>query len=315
MTERALPVGRVVLADNLEFLRALPDACIDLMYADPPFGTGRTHRAPTANRDGATFDDTWAGDVQAYLAWLRPRFSEMWRALSPHGVLWLHCDWHAGHYIKVLLDEICGRERFQNEVIWHYGLGASAARRHLLRKHDTLFVYTRSAAFTFNVQRGDVTPAMQSKYCHEDERGRYMMSRGRRYYLRGGKPLDSVWAIPAIAATSRERLGYPTQKPEALLERIILLSSDPADVVADPFCGSGTTAAVAARLGRRWTACDDSPEAVAITSRRLGLSEVSAPAASASARSGSRQGTRAARRAPAAARRTTPTAAGAPPSA
>ena len=110
---------------------------------------------------------------------------------------------------------------------------------------------------------------MLAKYCHEDERGRYMMSRGKRYYLKGGKPLDSVWDIPAIAATSGERLGYPTQKPEALLERIVLASSNAADVVADFFCGSGTTPAVAHRLGRRWLACDASTGAVAMTRARL----------------------------------------------
>jgi DNA modification methylase len=193
----------------------------------------------------------------------------MHRLLRETGTLYVHCDWHASHYIRIELDRIFGADRFQNEVVWHYGLGAANATRHFLRKHDTIFVYRRGEASTFNVIRGDATHAMLNKYCHEDDAGRYMMSRGRKYYLKGGKPLDSVWDIPAIAATSRERLGYPTQKPEALLERIILASSNPGDLVADVFCGSGTTPTVAHRLGRRWLACDSSPDAVALTAQRL----------------------------------------------
>ena len=244
-------------------MRSLPDASIDLIYADPPFFTGKAQR-----RNGNGYADAWPA-MDAYIAWLGVRLREMRRLLRPTGTLYVHCDWHAGHYIKVELDGIFGRERFLNEIVWRYGLGAANARRHFLRKHDTIFVYARGPAPTFNVVRGDATPAMLAKYCHEDEHGRYMMSRGKRYYLQGGKPLDSVWEIPAIAATSRERLGYPTQKPEALLERIILASSNEGDVVADFFCGSGTTAAVAERLGRRWIACDDSDAAVRMTQDRL----------------------------------------------
>jgi DNA modification methylase len=259
--------NRLFIGDNLGVLRSLPDASLDLVYIDPPFYTGREQRGPGAAH---AFADTWAGGLDEYIAWLQERATEMRRALRPSGVLYVHCDWHAGHYIKVMLDGVFGIDAFQNEIIWTYGLGAANATRHFLRKHDTIFVYRRSARSTFNLVRGDVTAAMLAKYCHEDERGRYMMSRGRRYYLKGGKPLDSVWSIPAIAATSSERLGYPTQKPEALLERIILASSNPGDVVADFFCGSGTTAAVAQRLGRCWIACDEREAAVELTARRLG---------------------------------------------
>ncbi len=255
--------------DNLAVMQALPDGCIDLIYIDPPFFSGKERRAPARNGTSHAFDDAWAGDLAGYVAWMSERLREMHRLLSERGVLYVHCDWHAGHYLKVELDRIFGIARFQNEIAWHYGLGASNATRHFLRKHDTILVYTRSDSATFNLLRGDVTPAMLAKYCHEDERGRYMLSRGKRYYLKGGKPLDSVWDIPAIAATSGERLGYPTQKPEALLERIVLASSNAADVVADFFCGSGTTPAVAHRLGRRWLACDASAGAVAITRARL----------------------------------------------
>jgi DNA modification methylase len=260
--------GRIITGDNLHVMGALPDACVDLIYADPPFFSGRRRTSPGA--DGHTFDDQWE-DVASYIAWLGPRLEQMHRLLKLTGVLYLHCDWHAGHYIKVELDRIFGMAQFQNEIVWHYGLGAANAGRHFLRKHDTIFVYRRTAAATFNKVRGEITPAMDAKYCHEDEDGRFMMSRGRKYYLNGGKPLDSVWDIPAIAATSGERLGYPTQKPEALLERIILASSNEGELVADFFCGSGTTGAVAQRLVRRWFLCDASAAATALAAERIGV--------------------------------------------
>jgi site-specific DNA-methyltransferase (adenine-specific) len=261
-----LPRNRLFHGDALDAAALLPDAGVDLVYADPPFFTGRRQQGAA---NGTAFADIWAGGLTGYLDWLRPRLVAFHRLLAPTGTLYLHLDWHAVHYAKVELDRIFGADHFLNEVIWHYGLGAARARSHFLRKHDTLLVYRRGPAPTFNVLRGAVTPAMAAKYRHTDERGRYMNSRGRRYYLKGGKPLDSVWAIPTIAATAAERLGYPTQKPEALLERIVRAATNPGDVVLDLFCGSGTTAAVAQRLGRRWIAGDSSADAVELTAARL----------------------------------------------
>jgi len=261
----ALPANRLIEGDARDVAALLPDASVDLIYADPPFFTGARRRSP----NGRAFADRWAGGLDAYLAWLAPLLGEFHRVLSPAGTLYMHLDWHAVHYVKVALDRVFGAERFMNEVVWHYGLGAARSRSHFLRKHDTLLVYRRGERPTFHVLRGGVTPAMADKYRHEDARGRFMNSRGRRYYLQGGKPLDSVWEIPTIAATSKERLGYPTQKPEALLERVISASTHPGDTVLDLFCGSGTTPAVAQRLGRRWLAADLSQDAVAITAARL----------------------------------------------
>jgi DNA modification methylase len=260
-----LTPNRLFHGDARDAAALLPDAAVDLIYADPPFFTGMRRRTP----NGRAFTDAWSGGLDAYLAWLRPLLAQFHRLLVPTGTLYLHLDWHAVHYAKVEADRVFGADHFMNELIWHYGLGAARSRSHFLRKHDTLLVYRRGSRATFNVLRGAVTPAMAGKYRHVDERGRFMRSRGRRYYLKGGKPLDSVWEIPTIGATSRERRGYPTQKPEALLERIILASSDPGDIVLDLFCGSGTTPAVAQRLGRRWIAGDISADAVAITAARL----------------------------------------------
>jgi DNA modification methylase len=257
--------NQLIQGDNVSVLRSLPDACIDLIYADPPFFSGRDHDLASGD---SGFADTWNGGLADYLQWLRQRFVEMRRVLHARGVLCVHCDWHAGHHIKVELDSIFGMDAFRNEIVWHYGLGAANATRHVLRKHDTLLIYG-AADSTFNRIRGDVTSAMLAKYCHEDDHGRYMMSRGRRYYLKGGKPLDSVWNIPAIAATSRERTGYPTQKPLALLDRVVRVWSNEGDVVADFFGGSGTTGVAAQRRNRRWLLCDDSTTAIDTARSRL----------------------------------------------
>jgi len=261
-----LPVNRLLHGDAGCAPLLLPDASIDLIYADPPFFTGRRQRH---QGNGMSFEDAWRDGLSGYLDWLRPLLVEFHRLLAPTGTLYMHLDWHAVHYVKVELDRVFGGDHFLNEVIWHYGLGAARSRSHFLRKHDTLLVYRRGAQPTFNVLRGAVTPAMAAKYRHRDERGSYMHSRGRRYYLKGGKPLDSVWEIPSLAATSRERLGYPTQKPEALLDRVVAASSNPGDLVLDLFCGSGTTPAVAQRLGRRWIAADCLATAIEVSANRL----------------------------------------------
>jgi DNA modification methylase len=241
-----LPRNRLIEGDAAVVAACLPDDCAGVVYADPPFFSGKRRTAP----GGAGFDDSHPGGLTGYLEWLRPLLLEFHRLLSESGTLYVHLDWRAAHYVKVELDAIFGADHFLNEVVWHYGLGAARSRSHFLRKHDTLLVYRRGERPTFHVLRGAVTRAMQN-------------------YLKGGKPLDSVWEIPSIAATSAERLGYPTQKPEALLERVVLASSDASDLVLDLLCGSGTTPAVAQRLGRRWVAADASPEAIRITGARL----------------------------------------------
>jgi site-specific DNA-methyltransferase (adenine-specific)/adenine-specific DNA-methyltransferase len=261
-----LPHNRLILGDAEAAASLLVTGSVDLIYADPPFFTGRRQRH---QGNGTSFEDVWQDGVDGYLSWLRPLLGEFRRLLALTGTLYVHLDWHAVHYAKVELDRVFGGDHFVNEVIWHYGLGAARSRSHFLRKHDTLLVYRRGTLPTFNVLRGAVTPAMAAKYRHRDERGHYMHSRGRRYYLKGGKPLDSVWDIPTLAATSRERLGYPTQKPEALLERVVAASSNPGDLVLDLFCGSGTAPAVAQRFGRRWIAADCSTTAVEVTRSRL----------------------------------------------
>lgn len=214
--------------------------------------------------------DTGESDLAAYLINMAIRLRPMKTLLKPDGSIYLHCDPTASHYLKMLMDVIFGAARFRNEIIWHYGLGAFRAKRHFPKKHDVLLFYTMSDTPTFNVQRGSITEAMRKKYSHVDSDGRhYMMSYGKRYYLKGGKPVDTVWDIPTISPTSSERLGYPTQKPVALLERIIKVSSNPGDIVLDPFCGCGTTLYAAEQLERSWIGIDISAYAASLVRSRL----------------------------------------------
>jgi site-specific DNA-methyltransferase (adenine-specific) len=261
-------------ADCLDALTGFADGSIHLVYLDPPFNTNSRRKSTMGE-----YRDAF-GPAQAYIDYMRPRVIELRRTLTADGALFFHCDWRTSHHVKIMLDDVFAvhaarkseRGVFVNEIIWRYGLGAARARRQLLTKHDVIFWYARGADYTFNLLRGKATAAMLAKYCHVDGDGRrYMMSYGKRYYLQGGKPLDDVWDIAAIAATSGERIGYPTQKPLALLERIVQLASNPGDVVLDPFCGSGTTLAAAQALGRNWVGIDSNADAIALTRIRMAM--------------------------------------------
>ncbi len=254
--------------DCIDVLPALPAGSVQLAYMDPPFNTRQRRKGAASS-----YDDDF-GDAAGYLAYMRPRVEALWRVLAPNGSLFFHCDWRMSHAVRTMLDhisvEMARTSVFVNEIIWHYGLGAARVGRRLLSKHDTIFWYAKGSGYVFNLLRGEPTRAMLAKYCHIEPDGRrYMMSYGKRYYMKGGKPLDDVWAIPAISATSGERVGYPTQKPLALLDRIVRLASNPGDVVLDPFCGSGTTLVAARSLGRVAIGIDSSADAIAVTARRL----------------------------------------------
>jgi len=259
--------NRIVCTDNLELMTGLRAATVDLVYADPPFFTGKRQ----TQADGRhTFGDSWAGGLVAYLDFLRPRLEQMRRLLKPTGTLYVHLDWHAAHYVKVLLDELLGYKNFLNEIVWSYRTGG-LSKRWFGRKHDTILVYAKQAGkHKFNVLRDGVFRTDGMNY---DEKGRPYKTtkKGRLYFHVDGPALTDVWEIPFLSTVSLERTGYPAQKPEALIERIIKASSEPGDLVADFFCGSGTTLAVAKRLGRRWLGCDVSAEAVRLANNRLAV--------------------------------------------
>ncbi len=249
-TEARIDVER---ADWLDRGRSLPAASIDLLYADPPFNTGATRRAPpgaarVAGR-GTTgeYTDSWP-DVGAWAAWLRARLEATLPALKPSAGLLLHIDWRTSHHARLLLDELLGPDRFVNELIWSYGLGGSSARR-FARKHDTILYYCLDPArYWFEA------PAVPAT--------------SRRLAGRTKKATD-VLDIPAINNMAAERTGYPTQKPLALLEVLVRACCPPGGTVLDPCCGSGTTLVAAARAGRRAIGCDTSAEAVRIARERV----------------------------------------------
>lgn len=260
------PGGLLVRADNLAFMQVLPDACCDLIYIDPPF---KTDRRRTSARSAEGFDDRWPRDESAYLRFLGPRFEQMHRVLSERGSLYVHVDWRAVHYVKVLLDSVFGMGNFLNEIIWSYRSGGRSDRW-FARKHDTLLFYAKNKGrHVFHVQRDG---RYRTDGLRRDVEGRPFKStrRGRLYFDARGPAMTDVWDVPILSTVSRERTGYPSQKPEALLRRIIGASSDPQDLVADFFCGSGTTLAAASAAGRRWLGCDVTTEALDLCASRLG---------------------------------------------
>lgn len=272
-----IPENRLVLGDNLAVMAALLrdyEARIPLIYADPPFftnrrfsariGRGEDSRKPQEWQLAHGYPDDWR-NLDDYLNMLYPRLVFMHRLLSPDGTLYLHLDWHANAYARILLDEIFGPDRLLNEIVWVYH-GPSPIRSAFNRKHDTLLVYTKSDQYTFNADRVRVPydPNTVRTFASSLRAGF-----GKVPDLERGKVPEDWWYFPVVARLHNERTGYPTQKPQALLERIILASSHPGDLVADFFCGSGTTPLAAARLGRRFLATDLQWRAVHITSTRL----------------------------------------------
>lgn len=271
------PKNHLILGDNLQVMAALlPDfeGRINLIYADPPFftnrhypmriGRGEDSRNPREWQLAEGYPDHWS-DLDAYLDMLYPRLNLMYRLLSPNGTLYLHLDWHASAYARLILDEIFGAEHLLNEIVWVYH-GPSPIRTAFNRKHDTILVYTRGDEYTFNVDavRLPYDPVTVKTFKSSPKAGF-----GKIPDLKRGKVPEDWWYFPVVARLHNERSGYPTQKPEALLERIVKASSNPGDRVADFFCGSGTTAVVAARLGRHYLASDISFRAIHTSRTRL----------------------------------------------
>jgi DNA modification methylase len=262
-----LPANRLIWGDNLHVMRQLPSESIDLIYIDPPFFSGRQYNIIFGDQNEVrSFTDIWEGGMPGYLIWLNARLYEMKRLLKKTGSIYVHCDWHASHYIKVEMDKIFGYENFLNEIIWHYSAGA-VGKKHFGRKHDTILRYgkTKDTAFYPDNIRVPYADSTLQRLMYSGAREKNI----EKVLQRGGKVPTDVWEIGIVQGNSVERIGYPTQKPEALVERIIKASTQEGDVVADFFCGGGTTPAVAQRLGRQWIACDQSRVAVAVTADRL----------------------------------------------
>lgn len=253
--------NKLICGDNLEEIVKLPKKSVDLIYIDPPFFTHKQYEVVWGDEaEIRSYKDRWEGGIEHYIGWLRPRVQAMYEVLKPTGSFYLHCDWHANAHIRIMLDDIFGKENFKNHIIWSYDWGGRGENK-WAQKHDDILFYSKSNKWLFNPD------AVRVPYKTEIE-GRKNPLVSKKKFEKGKLPTD-VWDISVIHAMSKERIGYPTQKPEALLERIIMASSNKNDVVADFFCGCGTTIAVAQKLNRKWIGIDISPTAIKIIQKRF----------------------------------------------
>ena len=255
------PGGILAWGDCLDWMETLPEESVHLVAIDPPFFTGRDQTG--GGESPLSYADRWPDGKGAYLTWLLQRVSRMRDLLTQEGSFLIHLDWHAVHAVKVALDELFGEECFQNEIIWHYQTGGAGERR-FSRKHDTLLWYTRSPErWTFHPERIRVPRTPKAMRRARNPKGARIAVDDTH------KNPEDVIRIPALNPMSNERTGYPTQKPLELMELFVQAFTDPGEVVADFFCGSGTTVLAAARLGRKWLACEISEEAIRITRERM----------------------------------------------
>ena len=295
MTKKS-SIRRLYTRDNLPVLRSMDSATVDLIYLDPPFNSGKQWENPIGEGDKkalASFKDTWelsdthadeeyalglaypaalplidalyeinGGSWKAYLIYMGARLAEMRRLLKPSGSIYYHCDPVMSHGVKLLMDSIFGEAKFINEVVWHY-TNASRGKYKFAKSHDVILWFGKSKKSVFN--RKDILVPFASgmtewRYTKGGQAGKEMPK---------GKTPDDVWLMPSLNAMSKERTGYPTQKPLALLERIIKASSDQGDLVLDPFCGCATTCLAAERLSRQWIGIDLAEEAANLVKDRL----------------------------------------------
>lgn len=269
--------AQVLKGDCLDLLQQIDDGSLDLIYLDPPFFTGKVHRL--RDRVGThvfSYDDLWR-DYEEYAQFLSKRLSEMKRVLKTTGSIFVHCDRNATHVIRALLDDVYGKDQFRSEIIWSYKRWSSAGKN-LLPAHQTIYFYSKSNQYKFRViydaysASTNIDQILQKRVRNEQGKAVYARTEDEEILLddeKQGVPLSDVWEIPYLNPKAKERVGYPTQKPILLLERIIEIASEPNDVVLDPFCGSGTTLVAAKLLGRNSIGMDISEDAVKLTQARL----------------------------------------------
>jgi len=292
----------------------IPDESIDLIYLDPPFFTGRVQKPKSHDKvcrehgwdPGAmqiSYEDSkrfwkekgvherapeWLKyialqrpDFASYLYYMMERLRQCHRVLKPTGSIYLHCDWRASHYLKMVMDEVFGYKNFKNEIIWCYNT-RTMTTGYFARKHDTIFFYGKTNKVNFNPDAVRIPYRKESlaQYNQTDEQGRKYkkQSHGRRTYLNPlGQPCPDVWEVQILGSRDKQRTGYPTQKPEALLERIIKASSNEGDIVLDPFCGCGTTIVVAHELNREWIGIDINNVAIEVIKKRCSQLKLDKP--------------------------------------
>lgn len=317
-----LKINTIYCGDNLKMLKEIPDGSIDLCYIDPPFNSNRNYETFWGDSgEKRAFSDRF-GDAKAYIDYMQPRVSEIYRVLKKTGSFYFHCDYHADSYVRVMLDSIFGANYFHTHIIWKRTNSKGLTSRSLSNNHDSIFYYTKGDDYTFNkIYQPYSKEYIEKSYNHIEEGTgrkytlgdllnpshdrpnltyeflgvkrvwRWTKERMEKAYKDGivvqsksgavprlkryldeqeGIPIDSVWVdIPPIQSQSSERLGYPTQKPIALMERILQMSANKGDIVLDAFCGCGTTLVASQKLNLKWIGIDISPTACRVMSQRL----------------------------------------------
>lgn len=269
--------NNVIHGDCLNILKTIPNNSVDLVYLDPPFFTQKTHSLrPRDSLKKYSFSDIWAS-VSEYTSFLHVRLEEIHRVLSQTGSVFFHCNDRSSHIARFILDEIFGAEMFRSEIIWYYRRWSNN-QKNLIPNHQTILFYSKTKNYKFNQEYDsyslttNVDQILQKR--KRDKIGKVIYARNNSGEvipsgIKNGVPLGDVWEIPFLNPKAKERIGYPTQKPILLLEKIINLVTDPNDTVLDPFCGSGTTIVAASLLGRNSIGIDISSEAIEITKNRL----------------------------------------------
>lgn len=269
--------NEIYTGDCLNVLDRLDKNKVDLVYLDPPFFSQKQHKLKTRdNRKEYVFNDKWL-DIHEYSAYMKERIQKCRKVLKDSGSIFLHCDRSASHYLRMILDEVFGEKNFQSEIVWSYKRWSNA-KKGLLNSHQIIYFYSHTANFKFHHQYEDYSLTTNLDQIFQkrerDDRGKsvYKKDSNGGYEIlekKKGVPLSDVWEIPYLNPKANERIGYPTQKPILLLERIIELVTDEDDMVLDPFCGSGTTLVAAKLLNRKFMGIDISEEAVTIAKERI----------------------------------------------
>jgi DNA modification methylase len=294
-------MNKLILGDCLEVLQKLEPESIDLIYIDPPFFSNRTYEVVWGDKgEMRSFEDRWSGGIDQYISWLKDRVQEMHKLLKPTGAMLLHCDWHANAYIRVkVLDAVFGTKNFRNEIIWYYRRWTNVSRQ-FQNMHDTIFWYSKSSNYTFNKNGYEPSESQKKKFAKGWDQNVIKDSKGNRivqYIVYNREKFESnckiregakivyretdelkvappdVLEISILNSQSDERIGYPTQKPEELLHKLIYTASNEGDTVLDCFMGGGTTIAVADKLKRNWIGIDQSVHAVSVTEMRMNMQQ------------------------------------------
>jgi len=292
-----MAINKLILGDCLEVLKTIDSETVDLIYIDPPFFSNRTYEVIWGDKgEMRSFEDRFSGGIDHYISWLKDRIQEMHRILKPTGSIFVHCDWHANAYIRVhILDKVFGGNNFRNEIIWYYRRWTNVSKQ-FQNMHDTIFWYSKTNSYTFNRNGYEPSDSQKKKFEKGWDQNVVKASKGEKitqYIVYNREKFEAncnvkpearivyretdalkvappdVLEIAVLNSQSSERIGYPTQKPEELLYKLIFTASNEGDTVLDCFVGGGTTIAVADKLNRNWIGIDQSVQAIKVTEFRL----------------------------------------------